>query len=86
MNLEINVGQHYAGGSTEEAQSAIGVEVAIKLIKFVNQGSTIDAVNFPEVNLPMDPNSHRILNIHKNVPGVLRVSFGSECCWIDFLG
>jgi len=62
----------HVGGSTEEAQAAIGTEVAIKLINFTNTGSTDSAVNFPEVTVPHKPNSHRILNIHKNVPGVLK--------------
>eukprot|EP00475_Leptophrys_vorax_P015922 TRINITY_DN2230_c0_g1_i1.p1 TRINITY_DN2230_c0_g1~~TRINITY_DN2230_c0_g1_i1.p1 ORF type:complete len:438 (+),score=135.43 TRINITY_DN2230_c0_g1_i1:77-1315(+) len=62
----------HIGGSTEEAQAAIGKEVALKLLNYINQGSTIAAVNFPEIDLPSDPKAHRVLNIHKNVPGVLR--------------
>lgn len=62
----------HIGGSTEEAQTAIGVEVATKLVKFINQGNTIDSVNFPQVALPDDPNSHRMLHIHRNIPGVLK--------------
>eukprot|EP00123_Amoebidium_parasiticum_P015336 comp22909_c1_seq1/m.36240 comp22909_c1_seq1/g.36240 ORF comp22909_c1_seq1/g.36240 comp22909_c1_seq1/m.36240 type:complete len:414 (-) comp22909_c1_seq1:256-1497(-) len=62
----------HIGGSTEEAQAAIGVEVAGKLIKFVNEGTTLEAQNFPAVDLPPTPNTHRILNCHHNVPGVLR--------------
>ena len=62
----------HIGGSTEEAQEAIGREVSAALIKFVNQGATTSAVNFPQVELPVTKNTHRILNIHRNVPGVLR--------------
>jgi len=62
----------HIGGSTEEAQAAIGKEVASKLITFVNTGSTLGAVNMPEMQLPFPANAHRILNFHKNVPGVLR--------------
>lgn len=66
----------HIGGSTEEAQSAIGVEVATALVRYVNQGSTLGAVNLPEVNLRSltleEPNHVRVIYIHKNVPGVLR--------------
>jgi D-3-phosphoglycerate dehydrogenase / 2-oxoglutarate reductase len=62
----------HIGGSTVEAQANIGTEVASTLIKFVNNGTTTGAVNFPQVELPTAPGAHRILNVHKNVPGVLR--------------
>jgi D-3-phosphoglycerate dehydrogenase / 2-oxoglutarate reductase len=62
----------HIGGSTEEAQEAIGKEVSAALIKFINQGSTTGAVNFPQVELPITRQTHRILNVHRNVPGVLR--------------
>ncbi|KAK0800187.1 D-3-phosphoglycerate dehydrogenase 2 [Friedmanniomyces endolithicus] len=66
----------HIGGSTEEAQSAIGAEVADSLVKYVNLGTTSGAVNMPEVtlrSLTMDePNHVRVIYIHKNVPGVLR--------------
>jgi D-3-phosphoglycerate dehydrogenase len=62
----------HIGGSTEEAQEAIGKEVSAALLKFINQGATTGAVNFPQVELPMSKGAHRILNIHRNVPGVLR--------------
>jgi D-3-phosphoglycerate dehydrogenase len=62
----------HIGGSTEEAQEAIGKEVSSSLIKFVNQGATTASVNFPQVELPQSKGAHRILNIHRNVPGVLR--------------
>ncbi|HTL33371.1 MAG TPA: phosphoglycerate dehydrogenase [Kofleriaceae bacterium] len=62
----------HIGGSTEEAQEAIGKEVSAALIKFINTGGTTGAVNFPQVELPITKGAHRILNIHRNVPGVLR--------------
>ena len=61
----------HVGGSTEEAQENIGIEVAGKLIKYSNNGSTLGAVNFPEVSLPEHPAQHRLLHIHRNQPGVL---------------
>ena len=66
----------HIGGSTEEAQSAIGIEVSEALVRYVNEGATLGAVNMPEVNLrslTMDePNHVRMIYIHHNVPGVLR--------------
>jgi D-3-phosphoglycerate dehydrogenase / 2-oxoglutarate reductase len=62
----------HVGGSTSEAQAAIGREVATALTKFVNAGATTGAVNFPQVEQPVVRGAHRILNVHKNVPGVLR--------------
>ncbi len=62
----------HIGGSTEEAQEAIGKEVSAALIKYINQGATTGSVNFPQIELPMNKQAHRILNVHKNVPGVLR--------------
>ena len=62
----------HVGGSTVEAQANIGREVAHALVKFINNGTTTGAVNFPQVELPTAPGTHRILNVHKNVPGVLR--------------
>ena len=61
----------HVGGSTEEAQANIGIEVAEKLIKYSNNGSTLTAVNFPQVSLPEYPGKHRLLHIHRNQPGVL---------------
>ena len=61
----------HVGGSTEEAQQSIGIEVAEKLIKYSNNGSTLTAVNFPEVSLPEHPGKHRLLHTHRNQPGVL---------------
>jgi D-3-phosphoglycerate dehydrogenase len=62
----------HIGGSTGEAQEAIGREVATSLLKFVNAGTTRSAVNFPKIEAPHVPGAHRILNVHRNVPGVLR--------------
>ena len=61
----------HVGGSTQEAQESIGVEVAEKLIKFNSNGSTISAQNFPEVSLPPHTDSYRLLHIHRNQPGIL---------------
>lgn len=62
----------HVGGSTEEAQANIGIEVAEKLIKYSNNGSTLSAVNFPEVSLPAPhTRQHRLLHIHRNQPGML---------------
>lgn len=61
----------HIGGSTMEAQANIGLEVAEKLVKFSDNGTTTSSVNFPEVALPAHPGKHRLLHIHKNVPGVL---------------
>jgi D-3-phosphoglycerate dehydrogenase len=61
----------HVGGSTEEAQQNIGLEVAGKLLKYSNNGSTVSSVNFPEVALPEHPGKHRLLHIHRNQPGVL---------------
>jgi D-3-phosphoglycerate dehydrogenase len=62
----------HIGGSTAEAQESIGREVANALTKFTNTGATIGAVNFPQVELAPLAGTHRVLNVHKNVPGVLR--------------
>ena len=61
----------HIGGSTLEAQENIGIEVAEKLIKYSDNGTSTSSVNFPEVALPAHPGKHRLLHIHRNVPGVL---------------
>ena len=61
----------HVAGSTVEAQQSIGGEVAAKLIRYSNNGSTLTAVNFPAVSLPDHPDKHRVLHIHRNEPGVL---------------
>ena len=61
----------HIGGSTVEAQESIGLEVAAKLLKYSNNGSTVTAINFPEVSLPEHAGKHRLLHTHRNVPGML---------------
>lgn len=61
----------HIGGSTEEAQEGIGHYVPERLLEFMNNGSTTGSVNFPELQLPLLKDSHRLLHIHKNVPGIL---------------
>ncbi len=61
----------HIGGSTIEAQANIGNEVAEKLVKYSDNGSTLGAVNFPEVQLPLQAAGSRFLHIHRNEPGVL---------------
>ncbi|MEY4669189.1 MAG: phosphoglycerate dehydrogenase [Pseudomonadota bacterium] len=71
MGLDNVILTPHIGGSTIEAQRNIGLEVATTLLKFIEVGSTTGSVNFPQVELPIVRDSHRILNIHRNVPGVL---------------
>jgi D-3-phosphoglycerate dehydrogenase len=61
----------HIGGSTAEAQENIGREVASKLVRYSDNGSTVSAVNFPEVSLPEHTGRCRLLHIHRNVPGVM---------------
>ncbi|MBU2881635.1 phosphoglycerate dehydrogenase [Psychrosphaera sp. B3R10] len=61
----------HVGGSTQEAQENIGIEVAGKMAKYSDNGSTLSAVNFPEVSLPEHTGRSRLLHLHKNQPGVL---------------
>ena len=61
----------HIGGSTVEAQENIGIEVAEKLVKYSDNGTSTSSVNFPEVALPAHPGKHRLLHVHRNVPGVL---------------
>ncbi len=61
----------HIGGSTVEAQENIGREVSERLTFWSDNGSSIGSVNFPEVGLPSHPGKHRLLHIHRNVPGVL---------------
>ncbi|EPG67280.1 phosphoglycerate dehydrogenase [Leptospira wolffii] len=73
QNLQNVILTPHIGGSTEEAQKNIGSEVANKLIKFINNGSTTFAVNFPNLELtPIPQGMYRILNVHKNQPGFLK--------------
>ncbi|MFT5789212.1 MAG: D-3-phosphoglycerate dehydrogenase [Shewanella sp.] len=61
----------HVGGSTAEAQENIGIEVAGKLAKYSDNGSTMTAVNFPEVSLAQHSGTSRLLHIHRNRPGIL---------------
>jgi D-3-phosphoglycerate dehydrogenase len=61
----------HIGGSTMEAQENIGFEVAEKLVKYSDNGTTTSSVNFPEVALPAHEDVHRLLHVHENVPGIL---------------
>ncbi len=61
----------HIGGSTEEAQQNIGEDVSNKLFNFLERGITTGSHSVPPLNLPLNENTHRILHIHKNVPGVL---------------
>lgn len=62
----------HIGGSTTEAQENIGFEVTEKLIRYSDNGSTIGAVNFPQISLQQNKNKQRFLHIHKNMPGLLK--------------
>lgn len=62
----------HIGGNTIEAQENIGAEVAEKLIRYSDNGSTIGAVNFPQISLAPTQNQQRFLHIHKNMPGILK--------------
>jgi D-3-phosphoglycerate dehydrogenase len=61
----------HIGGSTMEAQANIGIEVAAKLVRYSDNGTTTSSVNFPEVALPEHAGKHRLLHVHANQPGVL---------------
>jgi D-3-phosphoglycerate dehydrogenase / 2-oxoglutarate reductase len=61
----------HIGGSTEEAQENIAKYVPAKIIEYINTGNTMGSVNFPNVQLPPLTNAHRLLHVHKNVPGIL---------------
>ncbi|MBI4858768.1 MAG: phosphoglycerate dehydrogenase [Candidatus Riflebacteria bacterium] len=61
----------HIGGSTLEAQLSIGEFVAARLLDYVNTGSTIGSVNFPQISAPRLHRAHRLLHVHANVPGIL---------------
>ena len=71
QNLSNVILTPHIGGSTEEAQKAIGIEVAESFIRYLKNGSSSGAVNFPNVDLPLKKGTSRILNVHRNEPGVL---------------
>ena len=76
----------HVGGSTMEAQENIGIEVSEKLIKYSDNGSSFNSVNFPEVTLPAYSGKHRLLHIHQNRPGVLseiNIVFAKNCININ---
>ncbi len=62
----------HIGGNTLEAQENIGMEVAEKLVRYSDNGSTIGAVNFPQISLQSNLNKQRFLHIHQNMPGLLK--------------
>ena len=62
----------HIGGSTAEAQENIAKEVADKFVKYSDNGSTMGAVNFPELSLPQQSGLHRVLHIHENKAGAMR--------------
>jgi D-3-phosphoglycerate dehydrogenase len=72
QNLDNVVLTPHIGGSTGEAQASIGREVATSLLRFALSGATTGAVNFPQIEMPRDRDTVRMLHVHKNVPGVLR--------------
>lgn len=61
----------HIGGSTQEAQANIGIEVAEKIVVYSDNGTSTSAVNFPQVALPAHANTHRLLHVHRNIPGVI---------------
>ncbi len=61
----------HIGGSTEEAQANIGLDVTAKLVNYLELGASNGSHTVPEINLPTQAATHRILHIHENVPGVL---------------
>lgn len=71
QDLENVILTPHVGGSTEEAQADIGQYVPSKLIDFINTGNTFASVNFPNIQLPVLSNAHRLLHIHLNKSGVL---------------
>ncbi|QDV09195.1 D-3-phosphoglycerate dehydrogenase [Planctomycetes bacterium Poly30] len=76
----------HVGGSTEEAQNGIGREVAEKLLRYSDDGSTLSAVDFPEVTLPRLSSDTRLLHVHENRPGMLKAineTIGSSAANID---
>ena len=72
MGVENVILTPHIGGATEEAQVNIGREVASTLIRFVQTGSTLRSVNFPQVDIALDRNNTRLTNVHQNVKGVLK--------------
>ncbi|MFT4734501.1 MAG: D-3-phosphoglycerate dehydrogenase [Algoriphagus sp.] len=82
MGMENVILSPHIGGSTEEAQEMIGRYVPERLLAYINNGSTTGSVNFPEVQLPILGESHRLLHIHNNVPGIM-AKINSLCAQHD---
>jgi len=61
----------HVGGSTEEAQRNIAAYVPEHIIKYINTGNSFTSVNLPNLQLPELHNAHRLLHLHKNVPGIM---------------
>lgn len=61
----------HVGGSTEEAQKNIGEFVSNKIFQYINTGNTVLSVNFPELSLPQQKDTHRVIHIHNNILGIL---------------
>jgi len=62
----------HIGGSTQEAQKNIGTRVAHKLVDFIEEGTSMGAVNFPNLSLRQRENAHRLIHVHKNIAGMLK--------------
>lgn len=71
MGLDNVILSPHIGGSTAEAQERIGVEVARKLVDYSDVGTTLGAVNFPQVQLPPSPRGTRFMHVHRNIPGIM---------------
>lgn len=71
QNIENVILTPHIGGSTDEAQRDIAGFVPGKLIDFINSGNSYSSVNFPNIQLPPFENAHRLIHIHRNVPGIL---------------
>lgn len=71
QNLSNVILTPHVGGSTEEAQQNIGEDVSMKLLNYLEKGSSLGSHTVPPLSLPAQEGSHRILHIHQNVPGVL---------------
>ncbi len=71
QNMENVILTPHIGGATEEAQESIALSVSQKLVHFINRGSTEGATNFPAICLAPNENTHRILHVHHNIPGIL---------------
>ena len=70
-NLPNTILTPHIGGSTLEAQENIAQFVPNKMIDYINSGNTNNSVNFPELQLPVFKDAHRLIHIHHNVPGIL---------------